>query len=53
MSGSDPLVADLLDVVHGVPLKDGDGVREDSEAYRQRRLCPAPLVAFASWVGPF
>jgi len=49
MSGSDPLNADLINVVHGKPLA-ADG---EESAYSTRALCPAPLIAFASWVGPF
>jgi hypothetical protein len=49
MSGSDPLNADLINVAHGKPLA-ADG---EESAYSTRALCPAPLIAFASWVGPF
>jgi len=53
MSGSDPLTSDLLDCIHGVPLQDGDDVRDEATVYKQRVLCPRPLIEFARLVGPF
>ena len=55
ISGSDPLVGDLLDVVRSDPPAPLRTQRERANSLERgtEPLCPAPLVAFARWVGPF